>query len=195
MGVILFQRVDSLGLWGIKRNAHRPGMLHRAGRAQQKELDVYYTGTTIRMDAASNAVKLAYKLVPGNSAVVIVTTIEGGCFTFAAPVAGSYRYEQYTEDGDVVRYGSFEVKQSLATASSNYDPRSAAEKTLEAIDAKIAGRVLTLEQSHITIGDRSLQYINSIHELEQWRAFYQRLVDAENGIKDCKTEVCRIRNV
>ena len=156
---------------------------------------MYYTGTTIHMDAAGNAVKLAFKKVPGTTVATIITTIESGHFVFAAPVAGSYRYEQYTDDGDVVRFGSFEVRQSLADAPGTYDPRSYAEKTLEAIDAKIAGRVLTLEQSHITIGDRSLQYINSIHELEQWRAFYQRLVDAEQGIKDCKTEVCVLRRV
>ena len=156
---------------------------------------MYYTNTTIRFDAASGAVKMAFKLVPGTTAVTIVTTMESGAFVFAAPVAGSYRYEQYTSEGDVVKNGAFDVKQSLADASANYDPRSDAEKTLDALEAKIAGRVLTIEQSHITIGDRSLQYINSIHELEQWRAYFQRLVNEEKGIKDCKTEVCYLRRI
>ena len=156
---------------------------------------MYYTNTTIRFDAASGAVKMAFKLVPGTTAATIVTTMESGCFVFAAPVAGSYCYEQYTDDGDVVKYGAFTVKQSLADAPGTFDPRSDAEKTLAALEAKIAGRVLTIEQSHITIGDRSLQYINSIHELEQWRAYFQRIVDQEHGIKDCKTEVCYIRRI
>jgi len=156
---------------------------------------VYYTNTTIRFDAASGAVKMAFKLVPGITAATIVTTMESGAFVFAAPVAGSYRYEQYTAEGDVVKYGAFDVKQSLADADANFDPRSNAEKTLEALEAKIAGRVLTIEQSHITIGDRSIQYINSIHELENWRGYFKRLVDQEHGIKDCKTEVCRLRRI
>ena len=95
----------------------------------------------------------------------------------------------------MVKYGAFTVKQSLADAPGTFDPRSDAEKTLAALEAKIAGRVLTIEQSHITIGDRSLQYINSIHELEQWRAFFQRIVNEEHGIKDAKTEVCVLRRV
>ena len=37
--------------------------------------------------------------------------------------------------------------------------------------------------------------INSIHELEQWRAFFQRIVNEEHGIKDAKTEVCVLRRV
>ena len=39
---------------------------------------MYYTNTTIRFEAASGAVKLAFKLVPGTTAATIVTTMESG---------------------------------------------------------------------------------------------------------------------
>jgi hypothetical protein len=156
---------------------------------------MYYTGTTVRFPAVKTAVKMAYKLTPGSTASVICTTVEDDKFVFAAPVAGGYRYQQYDADNNVVCTGSFTVEQSLADAPSTYDARSEAEKALEAIDAKIAGRILTLEQSHITIGDRSIQYINSISELLKWRDFYQRIVNKEQGIVDAKTEVCILKRV
>jgi hypothetical protein len=156
---------------------------------------MYYTGTSIRLPAASNAVQMAYKLAPGTTATVVVDTLADGAFVFTVNVPGSYRYQQYNDSGDVVMFGSFTVQQNLATAPANYDARSEAEKALEAIDAKIEGRILTLEQSKITIGDRSIEYINSIDELLRWREHYQRQVNKEQGIVDAKTEVCILRRV
>jgi hypothetical protein len=98
-------------------------------------------------------------------------------------------------DGNVLGFGRFPVQQNLATAPASYDPRSDAEKTLEAIEAKIAGRVLTLEQSQITIGDRSITYINSINELERWRDHFQAIVNREQGLKPYKSEVCFLKRV
>ena len=156
---------------------------------------MYYTGTTIYHPAGYAAVRMAYKLTPGTTASVIVTALADGSFAFPAPAAGNYRFMQYDADGNVVMTGSFTVQQSLADAPANYDARSDAEKALEAIDAKIAGRILTLEQSKIAIGDRSIEYINSIDELLRWREHYQRIVNKERGIVDAKEEVCRLRRV
>ena len=156
---------------------------------------MYYTGTTVHFPAATTAVKMAYKLTPGTTASVIVENPVEGEFVFAAPVAGDYRFMQYDADNEVILSGSFKVLQSLADAAEDYDARSEAEKALEAIDAKISGRILTLEQSHITIGDRSIQYINSISELLKWRDHYQRIVNREKGIFDAKTEVCVLKRV
>ena len=158
---------------------------------------MYYTGTTVHFPAVHNAVQMAFKLLSSTtSAVVIVTNVENGFFVFTAPTtAGKYSYQQTDANGNVIGFGRFPVEQNLATAPANYDPRSDAEKTLEAIDAKIAGRVLTLEQSQITIGDRSITYINSMTELERWRAHFQQIVNREQGISDCKTEVCYLKRV
>ena len=155
---------------------------------------MYITGSVISYPAHKDAVQMAFKLLAAtSSASVVVTTIEDGFFKFNAPSAGTYAYQQTNADGAVMCYGRFTVEQSLADAAANFDPRSDAERTLEAIDAKIAGRTLTLEQSQITIGDRSITYINSILELERWRDHFQQIVNKEHGIKDCKTEVCYIR--
>lgn len=158
---------------------------------------MYYTDTTIRFPAASGAVQMAFKLLSATSgASTVVTTLENGFFVFSAPTAtGNYAFQQTNDEGDVVQFGRFPVAQNLATAPSGYDPRSENEKALEAIEAKIAGRILTVEQRQITIGDRSITYINSIQELEKWKGYYQQLVNKEQGIKDCKTEVCILKRV
>lgn len=158
---------------------------------------MYYTDTTIRFPAASGAVQMAFKLLSAQSDdTVIVTTLENGFFVFSAPTEpGNYSFQQSNADGDIVQFGRFPVQQNLATAPKNYDPRSDAEKALEALEAKIAGRILTVEQRQITIGDRSITYINSIAELEKWKGYYQQLVNREQGIKDCKTEVCYLKRV
>lgn len=155
---------------------------------------MYITGSVINYPAHKDAVQMAFKGLSATSAAsTVVTTIEDGFFKFNAPVAGTYAYQQTDENGAVMCYGRFAVEQSLADAPANYDPRSYAEKALEAIDAKIQGRVLTLEQSQITIGDRSITYINSILELERWRDHFQQIVNREQGIRNAKTEVCYIR--
>lgn len=156
---------------------------------------MYYTDTTIRFPAASGAVQMAFKLLSATSgAATVVTVMDGGFFVFSAPTApGNYSYQQTDADGNVIQFGRFAVAQNLATAPDGYDPRSDAEKALEAIEAKIAGRILTLEQKQITIGDRSITYINSIQELEFWKEHYQRIVNREQGIRDTKTEVCILR--
>ena len=157
----------------------------------------YYTDTTIRFPATHGTVQMAFKLLASNSGdSTVVTTVEGGFFVFSAPEdVGNYAYQQTDSDGNVISFGRFSVAQNLATADKNFDPRSDAERALEAIEAKIAGRILTVEQRQITIGDRSITYMNDIRELERWREYYQQIVNRENGIKDLKTEVCVLRRV
>lgn len=158
---------------------------------------MYYTSTTIRFPAAATAVRMAFKLLSATSgASTIVTTVEDGYFVFNAPTApGNYAYQQYDADGNIKMTGRFAVEQNLATAGANYDPRSDAEKALAAIEAKIAGKTLTADQRQITIGDRSITYVNSIQELERWKAYFQQIVNKEQGIRDCKTEVCYLKRV
>ena len=158
---------------------------------------MYYTDTTIRFPAVANAAQMAYKLLSATStAAVVVTTIESGFFVFSAPTKpGNYSYQQSDEDGNILGFGRFPVQQNLATAAASFDPRSDAEKALEAIEAKIAGKTLTADQRQITIGDRSITYVNSIQELERWKGYFQQIVNREQGILDAKTEVCVLRRV
>ena len=157
-----------------------------------KNAFTFYTGTTCRIPAPHGAERLAYKGT--GAAAVLVSGTEGGFLVFPAPAApGSFFYQIYDSAGDILEHGTFNVQQNLANAPDNYDPRSEAVKTLEALDAKIAGRALTIQQSKITVGDRSIEYMNSIDELLKWRAYFAKLVAEEEGHGSPTAEVCRLR--
>lgn len=113
-------------------------------------------------------------------------------FRITFEIPGEYIYQQIT-DGHVVAEGSFTVRQDLAHAPANYDGRSLAVRTLEALDAKLAGRVLTIQQSSITVGDRTIHYMNSIDELLKWRNFFAEKVRAEKGLSSPKSQVLILR--
>lgn len=153
---------------------------------------LFFTDTTARVPAPQHAASLTYKK-PGASSVT-VSGSEGGFFHFPAPAApGSFFYQIFSSSGEVIEAGTFEVRQNLATAPADYDPRSEARKTLEALDAKIAGRALTIQQTKITVGDRSIEYMNSIDELLKWRDHFAQIVAAEEGHAPLSAEVCILR--
>lgn len=159
-----------------------------------KNAFTFYTGTTCRIPAPHGAISMAYKST--GAAAVLVSGTEGGFLVFPAPtVPGSFFYQIYDSSGEIIEHGTFSVLQNLATAPANFDPRSDAEKTLEALDAKIAGRALTIQQSKITVGDRSIEYMNSIDELLRWRDHFARIVAQEQGHGVPSAEVCRLRRV
>ena len=151
-----------------------------------------YTDTTAKIPAPHGAASLTYKK-PGASSVTVPGP-EGGFFLFSAPVApGSFFYQIFSASGEVMEHGTFEVLQNLATAPADYDPRSIARQTLEALDAKIAGRALTIQQTKITVGDRSIEYMNSIDELLKWRDHFAQVVAAEEGHQPPSAEVCILK--
>lgn len=155
---------------------------------------LFYTDTTAAIPAPHHSASLTYKK-PGASSVT-VSGPEGGFFHFPAPAApGSFYYQIFSASGEVIEAGTFEVQQNLATAAEAYDPRSEARKTLEALDAKIAGRALTIQQTKITVGDRSIEYMNSIDELLKWRDHFARIVAAEEGHAPITAEVCLLRRM
>lgn len=159
-----------------------------------KNAFTFYTDTTCHLPAPRGSHRLAFK--SSGSAAVVVSFDGSGFFTFPAPAGpGSFFWQIYTETGEVLEHGTFTVLQNLSTAPDNFDPRSDAEKTLEALDAKIAGRALTIQQSRITVGDRSIEYMNSIDELLRWRDHFARLVAQEQGHGVPSAEVCRLRRV
>ena len=126
------------------------------------------------------------------AASVVVSVLDGfAAFSILAP--GVFFFQFTAVDGAVLSEGKFTVRQDLAHAADTYDPRSDAVKTLEALDAKIAGRALTIQQSKITVGDRSIEYMNSIEELLKWRDYFARLVAREQGHGSPTAQVFKLR--
>jgi len=148
----------------------------------------FFTNSLFSVAAVPGAVRLLYK-TPGVAAVAV--DLADGAFILSVTSPGPYNWQQYDADGNVLSSGEFTAVQDLAHASASFDPRSEAEITLAALDAKIAGRALTIQQSKVTVGDRSIEYINSIAELLRWRDYYARVVAREHGLPgDPTAEVC-----
>lgn len=155
---------------------------------------ILYTDTEAKIPSPHGAASLTYKKSGASS--VTVPGSECGFFHFPAPAApGSFFFQIFSASGEVIEAGTFEVQQNLATADPDFDPRSEARKTLEALDAKIAGRALTIQQTKITVGDRSIEYMNSIDELLKWRDHFARIVAAEEGHAPITAEVCLLRRM
>ena len=93
---------------------------------------------------------------------------------------GDY-YLQYMLDDAVVATDRITLHQNLLTASEDYDPRSEAEKILDAIEAMLAGRATT-QQRQISIDGQSIQY-SSFSELIEWKNYFVRKVAEEKGLK------------
>lgn len=150
----------------------------------------YYTNAPVSIAAPEGATTMHYKSQDSASASVSVTD---GVFVISLSVPGTYFYQITATNGTVLQSGSIEVLQDIAHAAANFDPRSDAEKTLEALDAKIAGRALTIQQSKITVGDKSIEYMNSIEELLKWRDHFQQVVNREHGHPAPNLEIYTLR--
>lgn len=82
-------------------------------------------------------------------------------------------------NGEIVGLLRIEVVQNLATAPEDFDPRSHAEITLDAIDAMLAGRA-TAQQRRVQLGDKSIEY-STFDELMAWRNHFKKQVRKEKG--------------
>ena len=152
---------------------------------------IFFTNTTAVIPAPAGACSFAYK-TPG-AAVVVVSDIVDGSISFSVSTPGVFFFQFSDAAGQSLSEGTFTVRQDLAHAAADYDPRSEAAKTLEALEAKIAGRALTIQQSKITVGDRSIEYMNSIEELLKWRDYFARIVAKEEGRGVPTAQVCILR--
>ncbi len=152
---------------------------------------IFYTGTNAVFPAEPGEVSLHTKQTTG-SPVLIPLTPEAG-FSVSSLPPGVFFFETRTESEVIARRGRFEVKQSIMDAPANFDPRSLNEQTLEALEAKIAGRALTIQQSKISVGDRSIEYMNSIDELLKWRDYFRREVAKERGLKPLTSDICVLK--
>jgi len=151
----------------------------------------FYTNSTATVTAVPGAVSLVYKK---SGTAPVTVAVSDGVFTFSTGAdPGSFYFQMVDADGGVIASGMFTVLQDIAHAEADFDPRSDAVKTLEALDAKIAGRALTIQQSKISVGDRSIEYMNSIDELLKWREHFATLVAREQGRGTPKAQVCKLR--
>ena len=142
----------------------------------------FYNFSTVRIPA-EGADRLLIKFADGSvSEVRVIDTVEGGDFVFSTDewAPGLYLFQRKT-GGGVTGSGRFTLEQDLEHAPADYDPRSVAEITLEAIDAMLAGRA-TAQQRRVQVGDKSIEY-STIEELQKWREYFLSQLAAEQGKK------------
>lgn len=123
----------------------------------------------------------------GANPITFEATADGDTFaitvaaaTTAAYAAGSYQWTAYATDGSERRRvdeGRLEILANVATADDTYDPRSHAQKILDALEALILGRT-TKDVNQYAIGGRQLTKM-APEELRTWRSFYQTEVRKE----------------
>lgn len=142
----------------------------------QKDLADYPASTwTLKYTVAGASVNTYTAAASGDSH--LVTIAASATATFAA---GDYLLTGYVEkdsERHTVYSGSLTVKADPTGISAGYDPRTHAKKTLDAIEAVIAGRAGS-DVSAYTIGGRSLTKI-PIPELVQLRQVYKGEVARE----------------
>ena len=137
---------------------------------------MYYTYTKYTVRAG-----VATALVGRNSAGdTISVAAVWGVFIVEFTTPGAWVLQVY-DAGGVVDTFTWQVAWDIQHAPEGYDPRTPAEKTLEALEAKIAGRVLTMEMASVTVDGRSITYINDLNTLLKWRNYYRALVAREQG--------------
>lgn len=91
---------------------------------------------------------------------------------------GDYLVQFFSGD-DVIEQTELTVKQNLKYVSADYDPRSKAKITLDAIEAYLSG-VATHQQRKVRVGDKQIEF-SSYDELMKWRDFYASEVRKEEG--------------
>lgn len=91
---------------------------------------------------------------------------------------GQY-YMQFFKENQIIKTDVLNIEQNLKYVDSSFDPRSNAEKTLEAIIAMIEGRA-TSAQEQVRVGDKFIRYL-SYDELIKWKNFFEQEVRKEQG--------------
>ena len=121
---------------------------------------------SVAVKGTQSAVKL-YDVVDG------VATIDTSEYE-----AGNYIIQLFRGD-EVIQQDRLLIKQNLKFVDAGYDPRSEAEKILEAIEAYLGG-VASHQQRRVKVGDKEIQY-SSFDELMKWKNYYQQEVRKEQG--------------
>lgn len=91
---------------------------------------------------------------------------------------GQYIVQFFNSD-DVIAEQNLTVKQNLKHVSTNYDPRSNAQKILDAINAVLEGRA-TAECYHVKVGQKQITYM-SFSQLMNFKNYYEKEVKKQQG--------------
>ena len=155
---------------------------------------VYYTHCTAKIPVVQPATCIVLKRK--EIAPVIIEEITDGYFYINTDelAVGKYRYQQQTSEGEIVSEGRLELKQNLAYADEDFDPRSNAEITLEAIEAMLENRA-TAQQRKVQLGDKSIEY-STLEELLKWREYFKKQLRKEqNKTSVLEREIAILRRV
>ena len=109
-------------------------------------------------------------------------TIKASAETTAAWTPGKYWYSVRVTDGaDVVEIdnGQIEIEPDLVSVSGEYDGRTHAERTLEAIEAVIEKRA-TKDQRRYKVNNRELERMG-VGELLRFRDYYKEQIRRERA--------------
>ncbi len=93
---------------------------------------------------------------------------------------GVYRFQAFVSDGTdnhMVDEGQIEILVNFANQSTGHDPRSHAEKMLDAIEATLEGKA-SKDQLSYSVAGRSITRL-SPGELTDWRDYYRIEVNKE----------------
>ena len=137
----------------------------------------YYNYSTIRIPT-EGADTLIFKPFNGDSKEE--KTVENGFFVINtdAWITGDY-HVQYMDGTEILKTDRITIRMNLKYAPADFDPRSKAEITLDAIEAMLENRA-TAQQRRIQVGDKSIEY-SSLDELLKWKAYFLRRVRIEQG--------------
>ena len=141
-------------------------------------MERYEKGAVISIDTDGAAV-LNLKTV-GGKAVVLTPEDKFFIFDSSDVAVGIYSCRYLDGHGRCIKMSELEILKPFAEMEDDEDPRSPARRTLDAIDAALAGRA-TAQQKKVQVGDRTIEY-SSLKELAQWRHFYALQVAKEEGV-------------
>ena len=86
---------------------------------------------------------------------------------------------QFFNGNQIISEDTITVKQNLKYVQNNYDPRSQAQKILDAINSVLAGRA-TAEAYHVKVGEKQIIYM-SFSQLMNFKNFYEKQVKKQQG--------------
>lgn len=141
-------------------------------------METFIKGAEITI-AADGAAVLTLKTV---GAPAVTLNAEDGIFLWnsADAAVGKYTCRYIDGNGRCIRTSELEILKPYSEMSDDEDPRSDARKTLDAIDAALAGRA-SVQQRKVQVGDRTIEY-STINELLKWRHYYALKVAQEEGV-------------
>lgn len=140
---------------------------------------IYYTHSIIKVPVTEPATRIILK--SKDIASIVIEDINNGYFYINTHEfnIGKYKYQQQTSDGEIIIEGVIELKQNLAYADEDFDPRTNTEITIEAIEAMLENRA-TAQQKKVQVGDKSIEY-SSLDELLKWREHFKKQLRKEQN--------------